>query len=214
MEIPTNWTFRTAEVADGFDRHVREQLPWYELMSGAVAHVARHYMTEGATVIDIGCATGNIGRLLEKTIADRQCRFVGIDQSEEMQKRYVGPGEFLLSNIEDADIPQFDVAIAFLCLMFLSVSARASVIERLRLRANPGAVIIIVDKFEMIGGYIGTAMARLTLAGKIASAVPADEILAKELSLIGVQRPMRASEIGSAVEIFRFGEFAGFAIET
>ena len=42
MDIPTNWTFETSGVAKGFDRHVREQLPWYDLATNAILHVARH----------------------------------------------------------------------------------------------------------------------------------------------------------------------------
>ena len=44
MDIPTNWTFETSGVAQGFDRHVREQLPWYDLATNAILHVARHYI--------------------------------------------------------------------------------------------------------------------------------------------------------------------------
>lgn len=41
-----------------------------------------------------------------------------------------------------------------------------------------------------------------------------DEIVAKELSLAGVQRPLRRTEIPErAVEIFRFGDFAGWISE-
>jgi malate dehydrogenase (oxaloacetate-decarboxylating)(NADP+) len=44
VKIPTDWTFRNADVAKGFDRHVREQLPWYGIATGAVAHIARHFV--------------------------------------------------------------------------------------------------------------------------------------------------------------------------
>ena len=30
MDIPREWTFENTKVASGFDRHVREQLPWYD----------------------------------------------------------------------------------------------------------------------------------------------------------------------------------------
>ena len=31
MEIPKEWTFENASVAQSFNQHVREQLPWYDL---------------------------------------------------------------------------------------------------------------------------------------------------------------------------------------
>lgn len=39
-------------------------------------------------------------------------------------------------------------------------------------------------------------------------------MMRKELSLSGVQRPLYKGELGSdAVEVFRFGDFAGWLIE-
>ena len=30
MKVPKIWTFENKEVANDFDNHVREQLPWYD----------------------------------------------------------------------------------------------------------------------------------------------------------------------------------------
>ena len=35
MKIPNNWTFEDTEVAKNFNRHVREQLPFYDLATNA-----------------------------------------------------------------------------------------------------------------------------------------------------------------------------------
>ena len=56
MDIPREWTFENTDVASGFDRHVREQLPWYDLVTGAVAHIARHYIPKDGLVYDIGAS--------------------------------------------------------------------------------------------------------------------------------------------------------------
>jgi len=213
MDIPRDWTFKTTEVANGFDQHVREQLPWYELMTGAVAHIARHYIPDGGTVYDLGCSTGNIGNAIRDTLDARKATIIPVDNAESMRSLYVGPGEFTSGDLAEIDIVEFDVAISFLCLMFLSKPARAGLLNKLRDKCRPGGVIIIVDKMESTGGYIGSAINRLTLAGKLASGVTPDQILAKEMSLCGIQRPLAMDEIGDAVEVFRFGEFAGWAIE-
>ena len=212
MEIPSNWTFKDRSVATGFEAHVREQLPWYELMSGAVAHIARHYIPEHGTMYDLGCSTGNIGRLLEDTIATRDVDFIPVDNSEEMAALYVGPGSPLVHDFSVIEIQPFDVAVLFLSLMFVPVPRREPLLQRLRNQLRPGGAIIIVDKSEAIGGYLGTILARLTLAGKMSEGAPAEEIIAKELSLMGVQRPVNVRQI-SGVEVFRFGEFAGWVIE-
>ena len=215
MEIPTNWTFKNRSVAEGFDRHVREQLPWYDLMSGAVAHVARHYIGENGRVYDLGCSTGNIGNLLIDTLDERNVEFHPVDNAEEMREMYVGPSEFELLDIRYMDFEPFDVAISFLCLMFMSPSQRRLVLDKLVQSMKVGGAIIIVDKMEAEAGYLGTVMNRLTLAGKTATGVSADDIITKELSLVGAQRPMSRKELPAhnATEIFRFGEFAGWVIQ-
>ncbi len=213
MEIPRDWTFKTSDVAAGFDQHVREQLPWYDIMSGAVAHIARHYIPAGGTVYDLGCSTGNIGKLLADIIAARRATFIPIDNAESMRSEYQGPGEFTVADVGTMDFQPFDVAVSFLCLMFIPKAKRAGLIARLRDKCNSGGAIIIVDKMQNIGGYLGTITSRLTLAGKVAANVPSEQIIAKEMSLSGVQRPLAANELDGAVEIFRFGEFAGWVIE-
>jgi len=56
MKIPDKgkWTFDSKDVANSFDEHVREQLPWYDLATSAVEHIGRHYIPEGGTVYGSG----------------------------------------------------------------------------------------------------------------------------------------------------------------
>ena len=42
MKIPKSWTFKDNQVAKKFDSHVREQLPWYNILTNLVAIVAKH----------------------------------------------------------------------------------------------------------------------------------------------------------------------------
>lgn len=214
LEIPRNWTFEKAGIAAAFDRHVREQLPWYDLATGAIAHIARHYIPAGGLVYDIGASTGNVGRALAETLKDRRARLVAVESSAEMVARYDGPGEVIQTDALAYDYERFDLGVCFLLLMFLPVSRRAAFIERLRERIKPGGALIVFDKCEAAAGYPATVLWRLTLAGKVSAGVDPAEIVAKELSLCGVQRPITEDVIGhDAVEWFRFGEFAGWLID-
>lgn len=216
MEIPLNWTFERHDVATAFDRHVREQLPWYDLVTGAVAHVARHYIPERGTVYDIGASTGNIGLALAETLDERRARIISIERSEEMAAMFAGPqaGNLVVADATDFSFSEFDVSILFLVLQFMTISERYALMERLRRLVRPGGAIVIVDKCEATAGYAATVLWRLALAGKVAAEVPPADIVAKELSLIGVQRPLGPQEIGADwIEFFRFGDFAGWLIE-
>lgn len=212
--IPANWTFETAEVAKAFDRHVREQLPWYDIATGALAHVARHYIPKDGLVYDIGASTGNVGRALAETLADRGATLRALEPSEEMVRLYQGPGEIICADALEHDFERFDVAVCFLVLMFMPVEKRPGFIADLRRKLRPGGAIIVFDKCLPTKGYSATVLWRLALAGKVAQGVPADEIVAKELSLSGVQRPIDPAILGGdACEWFRFGDFAGWLIE-
>ena len=93
------------------------------------------------------------------------------------------------------------------------------IVPSLAEKVRPGGCIIIFDKFDdgSLSGYARTMLHRLTLAGKVANGVPFRQIIQKELSLAGSQRPLdvhcfRESH-PTAFEIFRFGEFSGWVIE-
>ena len=214
MKIPSEggWTFENAEIAGAFDDHVREQLPWYDLATGIVAHLVRHYLPERGLMYDIGASTGNVSRSVLRTIEDRHATVIPIEPSQEMIDLYKGAGVPVKSSAEDFDFQEFDVSVLFLTLMFVPVGERPSLISKLIGKCKPGGCVIIFDKTPPRGGYISTALSRLALAGKVATGLSADEILKKELSLSGCQRPFECN-IPGAVEVFRFGDFAGWVIE-
>lgn len=214
MKIPKTWTFKNAEVAEKFETHVREQLPWYSMATEAVAHVVRHYLPHGGLMYDIGASTGNVGRAVETVLRDRSASLIAVEESDEMAQKYRGPGILIQEPAQSVNFQSFDVATLFLVLMFIPVTERAALITRLRKELKPGGVIIIFDKMISHSGYFGTVLRRLTMDWKLRSGATAKDILAKELSLSGVQRPISPRILGKdAVCFFTFGEFSGYVIE-
>lgn len=217
MKVPTDWTFKNVEVASKFETHVREQLPWYELVTGAVAHLARHYLPHNGLIYDIGASTGNIGRSLEEVIRVRKARLIAIEESEEMSKLYNAPGELVITNALDYEYESCDVSILFLVLMFMPINRRKDFLQNLVNKTKPGGCVIVVDKVHSQAGYLSNVLHRMTIAGKVASKVSAQEIIDKELSLGGIQRPIPETFMGylapAGKQFFRFGEFAGWIIE-
>lgn len=214
FQIPNDWTFKDHEVANAFDNHVRESLPWYDLVAGAVAHVVRHYLPENGKMYDIGASTGNIGILLDKSITARSAELVSIESAPEMARHFRAQGKLEIADAVTYDYEPFDVATVFLLLMFLTIPQRTQLLNKLITKCNVGGAIIIVDKIETQSNYLGTIHRRLTLAGKVATGVSPDKIIAKELSLAGIQRPLQPHEIPTQAELFfRYGEFAGWIIQ-
>lgn len=217
MLIPSEWTFKNVEVASEFDSHVREQLPWYDLVTSAVAHIARHYIPENGLVYDIGASTGNIANHLEGSLKARNASLIAIDNSTQMVSQYAAYGTAINADALTFEYERFDVAILFLVMMFFPVAGRHTFIRSLISKLNQGGCIIIVDKVSVPRGYISTVLHRLTMAGKVAAGCDMAQVTEKELSLGGVQRPL-SHDFGQRLdyhttEFFRFGEFAGWVIE-
>ncbi len=213
LEIPRNWTFRSKTVARNFDDHVREQLPWYDLATNAVAHFGRHYIPRGGRVYDIGASTGNVGLALRETLDQRQARFTAIEASQEMADRYQGPPELVVADAVGFEFEPFDFAVCFLVLMFLPIETRWAFVARLHKLVKPGGALLIVDKVQAPAGYLGTAFSRLTLQQKLAVGANPEAILRKELSLAGYQRPVDPACLpASAWRFFQVGEFVGWVI--
>lgn len=216
LAIPADWTFQSSNVAENFDLHVREQLPWYELATGIVAHLGRHYLPKDGLMYDVGASTGNITKALEREIMSRVVRAISIDNSPQMKQHFKGVGEFQVADVTEYTFDKFDFASVFLVLMFLTPERQRELVDELVSNLKPGGAIVIFDRTATFNGYLSQVVNRLTLAGKVATGVPAESIVRKELSLGGIQRPIDPDFIGLTgegfQEIFRFGDFAGWVL--
>jgi len=207
---PGEWTFENDTVARAFDRHVREQLPWYDLATGIVVALGRHFIPDGGTVYDIGASTGNIGRALAPILEARSARFFPVEPSAEMAAIYDGPGIVTRARAERVEFADADLIVCFLVLMFVPVAERGPLIARMIAALKPGGALVVFDKLAPRSGDLGAISLRLTLAAKYEAGATPDKIIRKELSLAGVQRPLFPAELDGLEPIFRFGDFGGW----
>lgn len=214
MEIPKAWTFEDDAVAAAFEEHVREQLPFYDMMTRAVVHVVAHYLPRGGKMLDVGASTGNVGRACAELIASRGAVLSSYEPSAEMRAKWRGPGSLDPQSAEEIEWPDHDVSTFVLTAMFVPVALRRDALAKAYAALRDGGVMIVVDRTPPVRGYPASVFWRLTLAEKVRAGAPKDQVLEKELSLIGVQRPLSLHDLpGNPVEFFRFGDFAGWLIE-
>jgi tRNA (cmo5U34)-methyltransferase len=219
-ELPGRWTFEDAGLAASFGDHVREQLPWYDIATRLVLHVAQHYVRPGGLVYDIGAATGNVAAQLAPTCRLRGSRLVAIESSAAMCAAFVPVEGVELVEADAATyvFEPFDVAICFLVLMFLTPAARRALVLELVSKLRPGGCLVVFERWlRPLPPYLALCSQRWTLAEKLRAGAAPAAILAKEAALVGVQRPVDVGllhELGlGAVELFRCGEFAGYVVE-
>tara|TARA_B100000809_G_C15062996_1_gene503081 strand:- start:540 stop:1229 length:690 start_codon:yes stop_codon:yes gene_type:complete len=220
LEIPSDsaWTFKNADVAEAFDDHVREQLPWYDVVTEAVRHLILAYIPETGVLYDMGCSTGNMTYGFD-ALGDRNVNVYGFDNSREMIDLYQGQGEVLFCDIaypqheiDDAlDAP--NVIVFFLSLMFVPPQERTEVLYWAMKRIERGGAVIVVDKTPGVGGYLGTVLSRMAIKFKLLAGASPENILKKELSLNGIQVPIDMGKHEHFKEWFRMGEFAGYIFE-
>jgi tRNA (cmo5U34)-methyltransferase len=219
-ELAGRWTFEDAGLAASFGDHVREQLPWYDIATRLVLHVAQHYVRVGGLVYDIGAATGNISAQLAPTCRLRESRLVAIESSAAMCAAFapIEGVELVEADATAYAFEPFDVAVCFLVLMFLAPVARRALLAELVEQLRPGGCLVVFERWlRPLPPYLALCSQRWTLAEKLRAGAEPPAILAKEAALVGVQRPVDLrllQEIAlPTVELFRCGEFAGYVVE-
>jgi tRNA (cmo5U34)-methyltransferase len=161
-----------------------------------------------------------MSKALLPLIDERTGTILALDNDDSMVKTYqhniihnrIG---VLQSKAEDYEYDEFDVAIVFLTAMFLPVEKQSNLIDKLYGKLKTGGAIIIVDKVCEEDGYFSTVMKRLTMYWKLKNGAHPEDIINKELSLSGVQRPIDSDllRIFGAKQFFQLGEFKGWVIE-
>jgi len=219
MNIPEHWTFHSPEIANRFEEHVREQLPWYDMVTDAVVYIVRNYLTRHDRVVDIGASTGNMINKLMPLLLEREAYVTAIEDSNSMIDILVDRfAVYHNVTLEHADVVTFplemaQVHIMFLTMMFIPVHQREALLQRIRAKTKKGGVIIIVDKVADHAGYFATVLKRLGMHWKINQGAKLEDVAKKEMSLAGVQIPFDPAMIPDAKQFFRMGEFAGWVIE-
>lgn len=168
-------------------------------------------MTPNSTVYDIGAATGNIGKAIAPTLQERKANLIAIESSNKMARLYSGPGALLEEDACEVDYEPASLIILYLTLQFIPPAKRQPLLTKLQAALEPGGAIILVDKCEPRGGYASLVFYRLTLAGKLAAGAKPEDIISKELSLGGVQRPIAALDWR---QWFQFGDFVGYLYDS
>lgn len=100
-----NWTFNVLPGQAG--RRSEKQSPWYDMATAAVAMIARPYIPQGGKVYNLGCAAGNVGRVLAPTLHEREAQFVALDGCRDVVVAYCGPGRAIMADVASLSVQAF-----------------------------------------------------------------------------------------------------------
>lgn len=210
-----DWTFNSQSLADTFNDHLHEQLPWIDHCYDLLLHVGRHYLANDSRMYDIGASLGNVTRTFAKEIESRNVKAVSIETSAAMCEQWTGVGELVNADALSYEFEPFDFGVLFLTLMFMPASKQRTFIRQLYGQLNEGGAIFILDKVMIENSYVNTIMHRFTLNQKVCQGADPAKILEKEFQLAGMQRPINPDFVFANIErdkIFQMGNFCGWVL--
>ena len=210
MTVEKTWNFST--VADSFESHISNQLPWYHAFTqNILIEFARWYIAPNTVVYDIGASIGNVEMALEPILSERNIKFVAIEENIDMVTNYQGDS----SNLYIGDAlgylyDPYSFCTSVLTLSFIHPSKRRVFIEQLKQKCMVGGAFMIVEKFFTDHSEIDTIQHKIVWKAKTEH-FSSDAIIEKEFSLSGAQYPLRKSELGDGfVCVWQYGNFSAY----
>ncbi len=155
-EIEKASDFKFGEnVAKVFDDMVNRSVPFYGEIQRMMAELAADHAKVGSNVYDLGCSTGTTMIGMD-TMVNKQIRFVGVDDSQEMldkcQSKLLEVGFSREYELRCTDLGQgikienASVVVLCLTLQFVRPIYREQVLKNIYDGLNPGGVLILVEK--------------------------------------------------------------------
>lgn len=203
--------FEFSKIAEKFDEHLSGQLYWHNnFVNHFLPEIASVFMAEETNVYDFGASTGNVELALSSMIKSRSINFIPIEKCKEMVERYKGKSTVVLGDFLNVYMNEFSFATCILSLCFVHPSKREMFIDSLKNSCMIGGAFVILEKMKSKGGYLGTALNRVTWRNKIENGESLKMVINKELSLSGVQYPLSEKELEGFELIWAYGDFRAY----
>jgi tRNA (cmo5U34)-methyltransferase len=143
------------KVASVFDDMVTRSVPFYVEIQRMVRELVADFAAPGSSVYDLGCSTGTTFLSLHE-VADKDVRFVGIDNSSEMlekcERKFREHGLERPYELRCADLNQgiaidnASVAMMILTLQFIRPLHREKLVSDIYRGLNTNGCFIVVEK--------------------------------------------------------------------
>ena len=198
---PGQWEFTPAVVAE-FDQHVRQSVPFYDVIQDAVAELSDWLAPDGSLIVDMGCSTGTTLAAILARHPDRQYDLIGYDTSQPMldaAKAKIGAHPFLgIADPIDAGRlahTAADLTLALFTLQFLPAAARTATLLEARRSSSETGAILIAEKLRVPDSRWAEVATELSWDVKAVAGIPSESIRAKARALRGVLTPGSSDEL-------------------
>lgn len=139
------------KVASVFSDMIARSVPGYGLTLQMVELLAHRYAQPGSNLYDLGCSLGAATMALSRGSSGKECRVIGIDNSEAMVERCRAtlkdePVEIICADILDTDIDNASVVVLNFVLQFVPQARREELLTGICEGLRPGGVLILSEK--------------------------------------------------------------------
>jgi tRNA (cmo5U34)-methyltransferase len=197
--VPGSWQF-TPEVAGVFDEHVEASVPFYQPLQRLVAELADWLAPAGATIADLGCATGTTAQLLQQRHPERGYSFHLYDAAAAMLEEAAaklaaaGAGADRVKThhgrLEDGlDHGHASLTLALFTLQFLDPLDRQAVLQMARGCSREEGALVVAEKLRLPDSRWHEIAGAVSHDWKAAHGIADQAIRAKERALRGVLLP-------------------------
>lgn len=220
---PYKWTFETKEVAEVFDKHVEQSVPFYKVFHNMIGTFAQYYIEPHSQVVDVGCSTGKLLTSIAGVNNKPVVQFVGIDTSQAMIDKARECSKHLNVSFLKMDVCKFhfeEVSFIYsmLCMQFIPLADRVEVLKNIYNGMKENGAFVMVEKVKTPIIDIHDIYNDIYYDFKRSSGLTDTSILDKNVSLRGVMKPLTLEanidmlkEAGfSQIEVFmKYNNFAG-----
>ncbi|MGH1470186.1 MAG: carboxy-S-adenosyl-L-methionine synthase CmoA [Cellvibrionaceae bacterium] len=149
-----------------FDEHVvkvfpdmiQRSVPGYEAIIKMIGEMSERYAQNASNCYDLGCSLGAASLAMQQSINAKDCRIIGIDNSEAMLNNFSSllseqpknqrkiPIELVHADIQHAPMSNASVVVLNFTLQFIPLSDRNELIQKIYNSLLPGGILIMSEK--------------------------------------------------------------------
>ncbi|MFC1536651.1 carboxy-S-adenosyl-L-methionine synthase CmoA [Pseudomonadota bacterium] len=139
------------KVASVFADMISRSVPGYGETLKMVELLAHQYAQHESNLYDLGCSLGAATMALSRGSSGKNCKVIGIDNSEAMVARCKEllkgePVQILCGNVLDVEVQNASVVALNFVLQFIPKEQRLELLRKIQRGLKPGGVLILSEK--------------------------------------------------------------------
>lgn len=188
------WSFG-GDVAATFEQHIEQSIPGYREGHELIAAISDFFVVEDSLIIELGCSTGALTKLLAKRNDHKRVRILGLEiEAAMVDFARADCAAFDSVEIRQADIvreefERADLIVSYYTIQFIRPAMRQQVFNRVYESLNWGGAFVMFEKVRGPDARFQDIINLLYVDYKLQRGFQPNEIVAKSRSLKGVLEP-------------------------